>query len=249
MPNAGSSNNQFVVPYLRTVTIAGCAALLFSLYQIHPAQLDLRFSALLAIAVLLSPRIVIPIPKLSSQISVSDTFVFLVLLLYGGPAAVLVASTEAFFSSLRFSRRTDTVLFNWGSVALSVFITSSALKYAFGDIVVLASRAFSTTFLVAIGSMALIHYISNSGIVAIGTALKTNQSIWQTWRKHFLWTSITYFVGASAAAGIAALINLIGFSALAITLPIICIVYLTYRTYLKNVETSAAQADQAEKHV
>jgi len=32
-------------------------------------------------------------------------------------------------------------------------------------------------------------------------------------------------------------------------LPIIAIVFLTYRTYLKNVETSAAQADQAEKHV
>ncbi|HYV82146.1 MAG TPA: ATP-binding protein, partial [Pyrinomonadaceae bacterium] len=32
-------------------------------------------------------------------------------------------------------------------------------------------------------------------------------------------------------------------------LPIIAIIFLTYRTYLKNVETSAAQAAQAEKHV
>src|SRR4030095_9121485 len=37
--------------------------------------------------------------------------------------------------------------------------------------------------------------------------------------------------------------------AFAISLPIIAIVFLTYRTYLKNVETSAAQADEAEKHV
>jgi C4-dicarboxylate-specific signal transduction histidine kinase len=36
---------------------------------------------------------------------------------------------------------------------------------------------------------------------------------------------------------------------LSITLPIIAIIFLTYRTYLKNVETSAAQAAQAEKHV
>jgi len=249
MPNAGNITSRFVNPYLRTVTIIGCAALLYSLYLLQLPQLDLRFAALLGITVLLSPRIVVPIPRLSSQISVSDTFVFVILLLYGGPAAVLVASTEAFVSSLRFSRRPQTVLFNWGCSSLSVFITSSILSRAFGDIVRLPTRAFSTTFLVALGSMALIHYVSNSGIVAIGTALKTNQSIWQTWRKHYLWTSITYFAGASAAGAIAALVSLIGFSAFAITMPIICIVYLTYRTYLRNVETSAAQADQAEKHV
>src|SRR4029078_11271554 len=31
--------------------------------------------------------------------------------------------------------------------------------------------------------------------------------------------------------------------------PIIVIVYFTYRTYLANVETSAAQAEQAKRHV
>jgi signal transduction histidine kinase/CheY-like chemotaxis protein len=40
-----------------------------------------------------------------------------------------------------------------------------------------------------------------------------------------------------------------GAYAFVITLPIIAVVFLTYRTYLKNVETSAAQAAQAEKHV
>jgi signal transduction histidine kinase/ActR/RegA family two-component response regulator len=200
-------------------------------------------------SLVLSSRIVIPIPRLSSQISVSDTFVFLTLLLYGGPAAVTVASTEAFISSLRFSRKRQTVLFNWGSAALSVFITSSILRLEFGDIVSLPREPLSTGFVVALGTLALVHYASNSGIVAIGSALKTAQPIWATWRKHYLWTSITYFAGASAAGVIAALVNLIGFSVFFVTLPIIGIVFLTYRTYLRNVETSAAQADQAEKHV
>ena len=97
--------------------------------------------------------------------------------------------------------------------------------------------------------MALTHYIANSGIVAIGAALKTNEPIWQTWRKHYLWTSITYFAGACAAGVIAGLVYFIGVYAFVITLPIIAIIFLTYRTYLRNVETSAAQAAQAEKHV
>lgn len=249
MSELGNTQNRFFVPFLRLITAAGFGALLYSITRIEPTHLDLRFAALLGMALLLSSRIVVPIPRLSSQVSVSDTFVFLILLLYGGPAAVLVASTEAIFSSLRFSRRTQTVLFNWGCAALSVLITSSILRFAFGDIVSLLSQPFSARFVVALCTMALVHYAGNTGIVAIGTALKTGQPIWQTWRKHYLWTSITYFAGASAAAAIAVLVALIGFSAFAITLPIIGIVFLTYRTYLKNVETSAAQADQAEKHV
>lgn len=248
MPN-GSEQNRFFVPFLRAITVAGGMALVYSLFGLNPSHLDLRFLALLAMALLLSSRVVVPIPRLSSQISVSDIFVFLVLLLYGGPAAVIVASTEAFFSSLRYNRKALTVLFNWGCSALSVFITSSVIQQCFGSIVDLASQPFTTKFLIAISTMALVHYASNTGLVAIGSALKTNQPFWQTWHRHYLWTSITYFAGAIAAACIAALVNLIGFSAFLITLPIIAIVFLTYRTYLKNVETSAAQAEQAEKHV
>ena len=55
--------------------------------------------------------------------------------------------------------------------------------------------------------MALVHYAGNSGIVAIGQALKTGEPIWQTWRKHYLWTSITYFAGAITAAVIAGLVK------------------------------------------
>ncbi|HEY2960939.1 MAG TPA: response regulator, partial [Pyrinomonadaceae bacterium] len=59
----------------------------------------------------------------------------------------------------------------------------------------------------------------------------------------------TYFAGALAAGLIAGLVYFIGAYAFVITLPIIATVFLTYRTYLKHVETSAAQAAQAENHV
>jgi|SRR5215204_2672972 len=244
-----SNENRFFVPFLRVVTAAGFIAILYSVGGLNSANLDLRFVGLLGMALLLSSRIVIPLPKLSAQISVSDTFVFLILLLYGGPAAIIAASTETFFSSLRFNRKPQTVLFNSGCSALSIFATSAVMTFCFGDIVLLPKHPFSAAFIIAICTMALIHYGSNSGIVAIGTALKTSQPIWQTWRTHYLWSSITYFAGASAAAVISALVVQIGISAFVITLPIIGIVFLTYQTYLKNVENAAAQADTAEKHV
>src|SRR5690242_8245952 len=150
MSNVASKQSRFFLPFLRAVTALGALALIYSLFNINPSHLDLRFAALVLMSLLLSSRIVVPIPRLSSQISVSDTFVFLTLLLYGGPAAVVVGSTEAIVSSLRFSRKRQTVLFNWGCAALSVFITSSILTLGFGNVVSLPRQPLSTGFVVAL---------------------------------------------------------------------------------------------------
>ncbi|HEX2270121.1 MAG TPA: response regulator, partial [Pyrinomonadaceae bacterium] len=168
---------------------------------------------------------------------------------YGGPAAVTVGAIEACISSRRFAKRPLIIAFNFGCSAVSIFITSNVMHALYGDMFTLPVRAITGTFVAAVCTMALTHYIINSGIVAVGAALKTDQPIWQTWNKHYLWTSITYFAGAIAAGVIAALVYSIGTYAFVITLPIIAIVFLTYRTYLRNVEASAAQAAQAENHV
>jgi signal transduction histidine kinase len=241
--------NKHFRPFLWVVTGCGSLAFIYSALRVDFVHIDSRLALMVGMALLLTSRITIPLPRYSSQISVSDTFVFLVLLLYGSEAAVIVSALEAFLSSLRFSRRSLTRMFNSGSAAFSVMITSSVLQLVFGDIVALRTRPITATFLAAICTMALTQYVANSGIVAIAAALKTDEPIWQTWRKHYLWTSLTYFSGACAAGFIAALVYFIGVYAFIITLPIIAIIFLTYRTYLRNVETSAAQAAQAENHV
>jgi diguanylate cyclase (GGDEF)-like protein/PAS domain S-box-containing protein len=97
--------------------------------------------------------------------------------------------------------------------------------------------------------MALLQYALNSTLIALGVALSARQSVWQIWRTNFLWTSLTYFAGASGAAVVGRLSEILGVSAFVATAPILFIVYLTYRTYLLNVETSAAKAEQARSHV
>src|ERR1041385_327619 len=236
-------------PFLWVAIGCGSLAFLFSATQVDFGQFDSRFLLLIAFALVFTSRITIPLPRFSSKISVSDTFVFLVLLLYGGAAAVIVGALEALLSSLHFSRKRAIVAFNWASAAVSISITSSVLELIFGSVVSLRTKPLTATFLGAICTMALTHYVSNSGLVAIAAALKTDEPIWQTWRKHYLWTSLTYFAGACAAGVIAALVHFMGIYAFVITLPIIGIIFLTYRTYMRNVETSAAQAAQAENHV
>src|SRR5215211_5030103 len=245
----GAMENKFFRPFLWVLTGCGILAFVYSCLRLDFAQFDSHFVVLVGMALLLTSRITIPIPRLSSKISVSDTFVFLALLLYGGAAAVVVGAVEAFLSSLRFSRKRRTLVFNWAAAAVSIFITSSVMEFIYGSVLALRAEPLTVRFAAAICTMALTHYVSNSGIVAMGAALKQNEPIWQTWRKHYLWTSMTYFAGACAAGVIAGLVYFIGVFAFVITLPIIAIIFLTYRTYLRNVETSAAQVDQAEKHV
>src|SRR5204862_140471 len=149
---------------------------------------------------------------------------------------------------IRISKKIRICVFNAGATACSTFITVWALRLLFGE-TVNWHDPYSTNHLAAISAMAIIQYGTNSLLVATSAALKIEASVWTTWRKNFLWTSITYFAGASAAGLIARLIGNVGFFAFAATIPIIAIVHFTYWTYMKNVESAAAQAEQARRHV
>lgn len=228
---------------------AGGFICLLAAYKLNLSSMDLRLIVLGVLTVLFSSRITIEFPQFRSKISVSDTFIFLTLLLYGWKAAVLLAATEALFSSFQFARKPITILFNWACAAWSTAVTYYAIYFSVGDPVALNLGPISAKFIACIAIMALAQYVSNTGIVAICGALKADKPIWETWKKHYLWTSITYFAGASAAALIAKLIGQLGLYALVITIPTVAIVFFTYRTYLKNIEASAAQAEQAQRHV
>jgi len=234
--------------YVWLVVIVGAAALVYSIRHFPVTQIDVRFLVLALATVLVGPRLSIQIPRVKAHISVSDTFIFLTLLLFGGEAAIILATAEAICASVRISKKIRTHLFNAGATVCSTFLTVWTLRVIFGE-TVSWHDAYSTNHLAAISAMAIVQYLSNSILVATSAALKADASIWNTWRRNFLWTSITYFAGASAAAFSARLIGNVGFFAFTSTIPIIAIVYSTYWTYMKNVDAVSAQAEQARQHV
>src|SRR5882762_1170487 len=244
------SRQHFIKPYMRLIVALGAAVFLFSAYYLPVSRLDLRFLFLALITIGVGSSLTIQIPRLSSHSSVSDTFIFLPMLLYGGEPAILLAAVVALCESLRFSKKPMTILFNSSVTACSTFLTVWTLRVCFAPVPIidLPRRDYSATFIVAICVMALAQYIFNSSLVAVLAAYKTDQPIWYTWKKYYLWTSITYFAGASAAAIIAKLVDAVDFYLVIVAVPIIAIIYFTYHMYLKNVEAAAAQAEQAERH-
>ena len=249
MAEAGFLNRHHIVQaYMWSLVALGSTVILVSIYQLPFHQLDLRFF-LLSLMVVASSMVAVRIPRVSGRITVADTFIFVTMLLYGGSAAIVMAGLEGVCTTLLISKRPRTILFNSAILATSTFLTATVLTWAIGPPTEVIATGFSANFFLTICLMALLQYVANTGLIAIEKSYKIGESIWQTWKIYYLWTSVTYFAGASAAAIVASLIKTYGFYAIVATVPIILIIYFTYQTYLKNIEASAAQTEAARLHV
>ena len=231
-----------------SVIAAGVVACLFTIHQLDTSGLGLHFILLAAVTLGLGSRIVVQIPGVKGRISVSDTFILLTLLLFDGEAAILLAAADALTSSIRFSRQRLTIAFNTSVFVCSTFVTVWSLRFFLGPITDLLEQGYTSRFIIALCVMAFVQYVTNSSLVATAAALKARQPLWKMWHENFLWTSLTYFAGASAAGIIAKLVAPLGMYAFLATVPIIAIVYFTYCTYLKNIEASARQVELAGQH-
>src|SRR6266542_2533545 len=243
-----TGNPRFATRYIWSIAVVGWVSIVFSVFQLQLSRLDLRL-LILAMMVAISTQVAVRIPRVTGRITLGDTFLFLTILLYGGEAAVLMGAFEGVCSTLTISRKPRTILFNGALLGISTFLSVTALRLLFGSPTEIVTAAYSANFLVAICTMALVQYLTNTGLIAVEKSYKIDESIWQTWKKYYLWTSITYFAGASAAGIIAHLIRVFVFYAVLATVPIVLIIYFTYDIYLKNLEASEAQAGLAQRHV
>ena len=225
----------------------GSCVIAYCAYVADARHLGLKYALLAILTVLLSSRFTIHIPNYGGHITISDTFIFIALLLYGGEAAVFLAAAEGVYTSLPYRRQLRTVAFNGAIMAISTFLAAAVLERIFGPVGALSSSVNLRNFVAAVCVMALVQYLINSWLAAIFTALRRDQGVRHTWSKYYLWTSITTLAGACAAGITSRLVERFGGYYVLLTAPIIFVIYLTYRTYLKNIETSAAQAEQAER--
>jgi diguanylate cyclase (GGDEF)-like protein/PAS domain S-box-containing protein len=245
----GSMNKQrFHKPFMWLVIVAGAAICVFSVYHVPVAQIDLRLMTLVFVTLCFGSRIGIHITHLKFQITVSDAFIFLTILLYGGEIAILLAALEAVCSSARVSKNLSIILFNGALLACSTFITVSAVSFCLSSVMHGSPREISAYFILVLYGMAVGQCIVNSGLVALRESLKFDQPFWPTW-KEYLWTAVTYFAGASLAGISYLLMGSGSIYTLLLTLPLISSIHFTFKAYHKNFKATAEQATQAKSHV
>jgi hypothetical protein len=169
-------------------------------------------------------------------------------LTYGGEVAIVLSALEAFFSSWRFCNRKLTVFFNAAAVAISTTLVYVALK-AFGLYSVEhlhGDTGYIQTLGIALSTIALVQFLANTTfclssrfderrVYRFGKPGRTNT------RGVLLLTS-----SARQVPGVLHLLtDSIGSGVILAVFPVIFFVFMTYRMYLKNIEISIQQADQA----
>ncbi len=194
-------------PYMWAVISLGAAACVFTVTRLQPVTLGLRFILISLVTLAFGSRVSVKIPRVRGQISISDTFIFFALLFFGGEAAILLAAADALCTSLRITKKKMVMSFNAGVYVCSTFLTVWVLRFVFGGELKLLPIGDSSAYISAVCVMALVQYVTNSGMVAAGVALRSGLPVWQMWRQNFLWTSITYFAGASSAGIIVKLVG------------------------------------------
>jgi diguanylate cyclase (GGDEF)-like protein/PAS domain S-box-containing protein len=235
--------------YSWVVIAVGAVTLSLTIARADLYNFGISYVAFAVLTVGFASRIIVQIPKTKGYISVSDTFVFLSILLFGGDAGILLAVLDAAPGAYRVSKTRTTLLFNIAVFGIATFVSVWALELVVPDPVQLAHQPVNTRSIIAICVLGLVQYLVNSGLVSTYAGLRAGLPLWRNWKDNFLWTSLTYFAGASAAGIIAKLISIYGVYAFLATAPIVAVVYFTYTTYLKNVESAATQAELAKKHV
>ena len=231
------------------VGAVGVAVYLFSLWRLRWSQLDWSFALVAVATVCLGARGVVRIPRVKGEVTATDTFIFLTMLIYDGEAAVLLAAAEALCSSMRITKTWLTVFFNAGLMGCSTFGAVWAGRALFGDIPTVIDGEYTAHSVGLLCVLALTLFALNSVLAAVREALRDAKPVWRTWKDSYLWISVTTVSAASAAMIAARLIKATGIYSVVLILPIVAVVYFTYRTYLKNVEAAEAQAEQARLYV
>lgn len=232
------------------VIIAGLACILAALVNIEPTRIDIYLGLLAVFTIAVGSRMSIQIPRFKSHISVSDTFIFLALLMYGGEFAVILAAIEATASAWRFCNRKVTVLFNAATMAISTTAIVLVLK-GFGlytESQLHGRQDAPQGFFIVLSLIALTHFLANTSLAAVHDALKDKLNLWETWKTKYVWVFFSSFIGATSAGLLIQLADKVGLGIILATFPIIFFLFLTYRMYLKKVEISIQQKEQAEEY-
>src|SRR5215207_10170644 len=190
--------------YVTCVGLCGFAIIVQSLIDVFSGPKDLTWT-ILALLTLVSGSATIRLPSLPATISVSETFVFTSVLLFGPAAGTLTVALDAFVISL-WSYKKDhplyKIIFNVCALPLTIWVAAH-LFFIAADITPLTtseSKVPTRELLLPLLIFTIAYFSLNSWIITFAIALEKGLPPLKIWRENFVWLSLNYFGGASVAA-------------------------------------------------
>ena len=225
--------------FLRVISLAGVLALGYSIYKLYRDPVRPDWMMLLILLVLLSSRIDLRLPGVGGKMTLTDTFIYISVLILNPWAATVIGSINGLATSLQNVRLLLTVGINMASINLAVLGASLLTQSMVGPLDQLVyDDGRLDQFIIALGVLALFIYLINTGVIATALSLQRRRNFFKLWVEHYLWTSVAFFYAMTAAGVICKAITFFGFYSLFISVPMLVFTYFTYQTYLKKVEAS-----------
>jgi hypothetical protein len=189
--------------YLNSVIACGGLVVLYSLSQLWASPVTYKW-VILAVLTLLSGSFTVRIPTISARLSVSETFVFATVLLFGPAAATIIVVLDTLVISLWLgpkSRKPARILFNIAAGSIAIFCAAQVF-YKLASIRPLTEAPQEEIFplILPLVAAALCYFLLNSFLVAGAVAFQRKTTPFLVWRENFLWLSLNYITGASVAA-------------------------------------------------
>ncbi|MEI6666919.1 MAG: HD domain-containing phosphohydrolase [Acidobacteriota bacterium] len=157
---------------------------------------------LLAVLVFISGRFAVKLPAMAASLSISEVFLFSMVMIYGAEAAVITVAIDGLAVSLMLRHHQPKhVAFGFAEPAVSMWVASRLyLLLASPGPLSLAARPVGIVEL-ALPAFVLsgAYFLMNSWLNAIAMTSESGVSPFQVWRKFFLWLSLNYFGAASIA--------------------------------------------------
>jgi signal transduction histidine kinase/CheY-like chemotaxis protein len=251
MPQHPGLSRQGLV-YVGIVIAAGLLAIAASLLELRAGRIDPRW-LILAVLTVGSASLAIKIPGIPARISVSESFVFTAVLVFGVAAGAMTVALDGLVASLWIHRRKPyaayKTLFNLSAPTLALWISATA-SFGFEGIRPVTEHATPVQDLIApLFVFAAVYFALNSGLTAIAISFETRVSPVKVWGDNFLWLAINYFGGASVSLLLLLLFDTAVWrsAALAITVPLVTVFYLTLRTVMGRAEDTFNHLTELER--
>ena len=234
--------------FITATVVVGALVIAWAAWGLVAAPPPDRYWLVLLALTCFSSTFSIRIPKVMATISVSETFVFLCLLLYGTPAAVLVIAIDGLLISYWRRWPIPQLLFNSAQPAVSLFLAAQVFVAAAGHAPSYhhASKSVADEVL-PLAAFTLAYFLVNSGMNAGIASLTRRGPLWSYWRSHFGTVLLTYCGSASMAALIVYNSRAFSFATIAIVLPLLLISYFTFKTSSQRVEDATRHLEEMNR--
>ncbi len=226
--------------YIAVVVAAGSFTVVQSFVQLYLHNIGWSWT-ILAVLTLVSGSATVNLPSLPATVSVSETFVFSSVLLFGPAAGTLTVALDALiisFWSFRQGHRNYKIIFNVCAVSLALWFASH-IYYAlspYGPLYLAEKSIKIQTVLWPLLAFTVAYYAMNTWLITLAIALERRASPLGIWRDNFIWIALNYFGGASVAALLVSYTRELDYTYLLIIVPLLVVLYFTFSTSMGRVE-------------